>query len=142
MTTKMIKTKNFKLAIYSGGNEDANKIALVLPGRLDTKDYVHMTSHVDFLAERGYYALSFDMPGTWESPGNIAEYTTTNYIKAVNELVDYLGNKPTLLLGHSRGGARWWCEARQWSKWDARWCGWKRVVLRSGAARRWHEAWK
>src|SRR3990167_4608093 len=105
MTTKMIKTKNFKLAIYSGGNEDANKIALVLPGRLDTKDYVHMTSHVDFLAERGYYALSFDMPGTWESPGNIAEYTTTNYIKAVNELVDYLGTKPTLLIGHSRGGS-------------------------------------
>src|SRR3990167_8571891 len=102
---KFIKTKSFELAVYARGDEKASRVALVLPGRLDTKDYVHMTSHVDFLAKRGYHALSFDMPGTWESPGNIAEYTTTNYIKAVNELVDYLGNKPTLLLGHSRGGS-------------------------------------
>ena len=32
-------------------------------------------------------------------------YTTTNYLKAINELIEYFGNKPTLLLGHSRGGA-------------------------------------
>ena len=100
-----IKTKNFELAVYAKGNEGAAKIALVLPGRLDTKDYVHMRSHVDFLAANGFFALSFDPPGTWESPGGIELYTTTNYIKAINELIEYFGNKPTLLLGHSRGGA-------------------------------------
>src|SRR3989344_320469 len=100
---EMIKTKNFQLAVYAKGNEGAAKIALVLPGRLDTKDYVHMRSHVDFLAERGFFAVSFDPPGTWESAGGIELYTTTNYIQSVNELIEYFGNKPTLLLGHSRG---------------------------------------
>src|SRR3990167_2532913 len=100
-----IKTKNFELAVYAKGNEGAAKIALVLPGRLDTKDYVHMRSHVDFLAANGFFALSFDPPGTWESPGGIELYTTTNYIRAINELIEYFGNKPTLLLGHSRGGS-------------------------------------
>ncbi len=101
---KFIETPSFKLATYSKGDENASKLALVLPGRLDTKDYVHMTSHVDFLAKRGYYALAFDPPSSWESPGDIKNYSTTNYLKAVNELIDQI-NKPTLLLGHSRGGA-------------------------------------
>ncbi len=73
-------------------------------GRLDTKDYVHNTSLIDYLGEHGYHALSFDPPGTWESPGGIELYTTINCIKAVNELIEYFGNKPTVLIGHSRGG--------------------------------------
>lgn len=101
----IIQTASFQLAVYQQGNEQADKFALVLPGRLDTKDYAHMHSHVDSLAERGYLALSFDPPGTWESPGGIELYTTTNYLKAVDELIEYFGNKPTLLVGHSRGGS-------------------------------------
>ncbi len=100
----IIQTTSFKLATISKGDPDAPKLALVLPGRLDTKDYVHMTSLVDFLATRGYLAVSFDPPGTWDSPGNIEIYSTTNYIKAINELIEHFGNRPTVLLGHSRGG--------------------------------------
>jgi pimeloyl-ACP methyl ester carboxylesterase len=57
------------------------------------------------LSEQGFLALSFDPPGTWESPGDITEYTTSNIIKAINELIEYFGNRPTILIGHSRGGA-------------------------------------
>ena len=99
-----IKTKTFDLAVYAKGDPSSPKIAIVIPGRLDTKDYVHNISLVDFLASRGYFALSFDPPGTWESPGNIELYTTTNCLKAVDELIEHFGNKPTLLAGHSRGG--------------------------------------
>jgi len=101
----IIQTKSFKLAIYAQGDSSSPKLALVLPGRLDTKDYAHMQSHVDYLASKGYYAISFDPPGTWESPGDIELYTTTNYLKAINELIEYYGNKPTLIMGHSRGGS-------------------------------------
>ena len=101
---KFIETQSFKLAVYAKGDDNAKKLALVLPGRLDTKDYVHMTSHADFLANKGFYAVSVDPPFSWESPGDIANYSTTSYLKAVNELIDQI-NKPTLLLGHSRGGA-------------------------------------
>jgi len=64
-----------------------------------------MASHVDYLADRGYFAFSFDPPGTWESPGSIDLYTMTNYLKAINELIGLFGNKPTVLMGHSRGGS-------------------------------------
>ncbi len=101
----VIKTKSFELAVLSRGDRSAKKLALILPGRLDTKDYACFPSHADYLAERGFYAVAFDPPGTWESPGSIDLYTTTNYIKAVNELIEYFGNRPTLLIGHSRGAA-------------------------------------
>jgi pimeloyl-ACP methyl ester carboxylesterase len=29
----------------------------------------------------------------------------TNYLKAMNELIEHFGNRPTLLVGHSRGGS-------------------------------------
>ncbi len=101
----IIKTKSFNLAIYSRGHSSANKFALVLPGKLGTKDYPHMHSHVEYLAKKGFLALTFDPPGTWESPGDISLYTMTNYILAANELIELYGNKPTFIMGHSFGGA-------------------------------------
>lgn len=95
MIMNIIKTKNFELAVYTKGDQDSPKLALVLPGRLDTKDYIHNTSLVDYLASQSYIALSFDPPGTWESSGNIELYTTTNYLKAVDELIEHFGNKQT-----------------------------------------------
>ena len=100
----MVKTKSFELAVYQKGDPSSLRLAIIIPGRLDTKDYIHNTSLVDFLADREYLALSFDPPGTWESPGDIELYTMTNYLKSVDELIEHFGNKPTLLAGHSRGG--------------------------------------
>lgn len=100
----IIKTKTFELAVYQKGYPSLPKLAIVIPGRLDTKDYAHNTSLVNYFASQGYFALSFDPPGTWESPGDIDLYTTTNLIKSVNELIEFFGNKPTILAGHSRGG--------------------------------------
>lgn len=101
---KIIKTKSFELAIITRGDENSDKIAIALPGRLDTKDYACFPQHLEFLADKGFFAISFDPPGTWESPGGIELFTTTNYIKAVDELIEYFGNKDTFLIGHSRGG--------------------------------------
>lgn len=99
-----VKTENFDVAIYAKGDPASARLAIVTPGRLDTKDYLHNISLVDYLATRGFYAISFDPPGTWESPGSIDLYTTTNCIRVVGELIEHFGNKPTLLAGHSRGG--------------------------------------
>jgi len=58
---------------------------------------------VGYLAGKGFYALTFDPPGTWESPGDISLYTVANYLKVIYELIEHFGNKPTFLMGHSRG---------------------------------------
>lgn len=102
---EIIKTPSFELAIYKQGSDNAEQLMLCLPGRLDTKDYPNMRGHVDYFGQREYLAISFDPPGTWESSGGIELYTMTNYIKAIDELTAYFGNKPTVLLGHSRGGS-------------------------------------
>jgi len=99
-----IKTPSFELAVYQRGDVYAKKLAIVLPGLLDPKSYPHMQAHVDFLADHGFLALSFDPPGTWESSGSISDYTMTNYLYAVDEIITYFGDKPTLTLGHSLGG--------------------------------------
>lgn len=101
----LVKTESFELAILSKGNPNSKKLALVLPGKLDTKDYSHMINHVNFLAGLGFFALSFDPPGTWESPGDIDLYNVTNYLKAINELISYYGDRPAFVMGHSRGGS-------------------------------------
>lgn len=101
----LIKTKSFELAVFTRGNESAQRIAILIPGRLDTKDYGNFVSHAEFLATRGFFVVAFDPAGTWESPGTIDLVTTTNYLKEVNELIEYFGNRPTLLMGHSRGSA-------------------------------------
>lgn len=85
MHMKEIKTPSFELAVHTRGSEDAAKLMLCLLRRLDTKDYAHMRSHVDHFASNGHPALSFDPPGTWESPGDIALHTVTNYLRAVME---------------------------------------------------------
>lgn len=101
----IIKTESFRLAVNIKGDLNSNKIAILLPGRLDTKDYQCFDRHLEYLAGKGFFAVCFDPPGTWDSPGSIKLLTTTNYIKSTNELIDYYGNRPTLLIGHSRGGA-------------------------------------
>lgn len=101
----IVETKSFQLAINSKGSPESPRLAIVMPGRLDTKDYDCFNRHLDYLAGKGFYAVALDPPGIWESPGGTELFNTTNYIQAVKELIEYFGNKPTLLLGHSRGGA-------------------------------------
>lgn len=101
---KMIKTNTFELAVNAVGNPDSERMMLSLPGRLDTKDYVHIQSHMEYFADKGYFTVSFDPPGTWESAGDISLYTTPNYLKAIHEIIAHFGNRPTVTLGHSRGG--------------------------------------
>lgn len=99
-----IKTLHFTLAVYMTGDPGAKRLALCLPGYCDTKDYPDMRTHADLLGKRGYCAVAFDPPGTWGSAGDITEYTTTNYLQAIDELIAHFGHRPTLLVGKSMGG--------------------------------------
>lgn len=101
----IIKTHSFELSVLTRGEESSKYLALILPGRLDTKDYSNFVSHAEYLARKKFYAVAIDPPGTWESPGDISLYTTTNYLRTIKELIEHFDNRPTLLIGHSRGAA-------------------------------------
>ncbi len=98
-----IQTSKFQISAYVRGDESAEKVAIIMPGFLDTKDYAHVRSHVEFLGDRGYYAIGIDMPGTWGSSGAISDFTITNCLRVVDELLKKF-NKPAILVGHSNGG--------------------------------------
>lgn len=85
-----------------------DKLAILCPGYLDTKDYEHLVELADVLSKKGYTAVRFDPTGTWESEGDIADYTTTQYLTDVRSVLEYMLKRSTfnhvLLAGHSRGG--------------------------------------
>lgn len=94
---------DFDISVYAAGDVHAPRFAIVLPGFLDSKDYPHMHSHVDYLGSLGYFAMTLDFPGTWYSGGAIEDYTVTNCLKIIAQLIAE-HSKPTLLIGHSNGG--------------------------------------
>ena len=86
----------------------ASKLAILCPGFLDTKNYSHLVELAKTLANGGYTVVRFDPTGTWESEGEIAEYTTSQYLSDVESVLERMlrefGYKHILLGGHSRGG--------------------------------------
>jgi uncharacterized protein len=75
---------------------------------LDSKDYTHLTALAERLSERGYTVVRFDPTGTWDSDGDIAEYSTSQYLSDIQSVIEYMlkqGKYASILLGgHSRGG--------------------------------------
>lgn len=82
------------------------KIALLLPGYLDSPDYLHLRTFDKRLSELGYTVERLDACNLWKT-GDVENYTITNFIKQIKERVDsYKNQNPTevVLIGHSMGG--------------------------------------
>jgi len=81
------------------------KLALLLPGYLDSPDYLHMKIFEKRLKELGYVVERLDPCNLWKT-GDINNYSITNYIKQIKERVEsYKNKKPEeiVLIGHSLG---------------------------------------
>lgn len=87
---------------------ETGKLAILCPGYLDSKDYDHLVQLAKTLATRGYAVVRFDPIGTWESDGEMNNYTAANYLACIQSVKDYMlrsGKYDFILLGgHSRGG--------------------------------------
>lgn len=109
---EQIRIKNSKgqniAAVVNYSSKPYNRLAILCPGYLDTKDYAHLAILAERLIEKGYTVVRFDPTGTWESEGDISEYTTTQYLADVKSVMDYMiskgGYTDVLVGGHSRGG--------------------------------------
>ena len=95
-------------AVIHHPEKRSGQLAILCPGYLDTKDYKHLVGHAEALCSLGYTVVRFDPTGTWESEGDISDYTTSQYladVKSVLEHMLYDGEYEHILLGgHSRGG--------------------------------------
>ncbi len=95
-------------AVIHFPKEKTNRLAILCPGFLDSKDYNGLLYLAEALSEKGYTTVRFDPTGTWESEGDISEYTMTQYLKDIGSVKEYMlqnGSYDQILLaGHSRGG--------------------------------------
>jgi pimeloyl-ACP methyl ester carboxylesterase len=87
---------------------ETDRLAVLCPGFLDSKDYRHLVMLADRLCEEGFSVVRFDPIGVWESSGDISEYTMTQYLEDIRSVLEYMlgrgAYRQVLLGGHSRGG--------------------------------------
>lgn len=82
------------------------KVALLLPGFLDSPDYLHMKTFEKRLRELGYLTERLDPCHLWRT-GKIEDYSITNYLKQIRERVLFYSlqhPEEIVLIGHSLGG--------------------------------------
>lgn len=101
------KGQNIAAVVHSPQIE-SDKLAVLCAGNLDSKDYLHLVKLAELLCEKGYTAVRFDATGTWESEGETEQYSTTQYLKDIQSVLDFMLSqkqyKEVLIAGHSRGG--------------------------------------
>lgn len=106
--TKIPSTKGRLAAAVHYPKNKTDKLAILCPGYLDSKDYKGLAGLAEILEERGYAVVRFDPTGTWKSEGDISDYTTLQYLEDIKNILDYMlsqsNYKQILLGGHSRGG--------------------------------------
>jgi pimeloyl-ACP methyl ester carboxylesterase len=81
------------------------KVALLLPGYLDSPNYLHMMIFEKRLKELGYLVERVDPCNLWTS-GNIDSYTITNFLKQIKERANFYNEQnldEITLIGHSQG---------------------------------------
>ncbi len=81
------------------------KLALLLPGFLDSPDYLHMLTFEKGLKKLGFTVERLDTCNLWKT-SNVKDYTITNYIHQITERVNVYKNKDldeVVLIGHSLG---------------------------------------
>lgn len=82
------------------------ELALLLPGYLDSPDYLHMLIFEKGLKEMGYAVERLDPCNLWKTK-DTNNYTITNFIKQIKDRVDYYKKQnpeEIVLIGHSMGG--------------------------------------
>jgi hypothetical protein len=95
-------------AVIHKPTKETEKLAILCTGFLDFKDYKHLVLLAEELVKKDFTVVRFDPTGTWESEGSISDYSTTQYLKDVKSVIDYMMKNGSytfaLLGGHSMGG--------------------------------------
>lgn len=81
------------------------KVALLLPGYLDSPDYLHLITFEKGLIDLGYTVERLDLGDLWKT-GDPKNYTVSHFIEQIKARIDYYkpqNPEEILLLGHSRG---------------------------------------
>ena len=107
-TAAIVPSSKGNLAVVINTPEPTTgRLAVLCPGFLDSKDYAGLVGLAEALCSRGYTVVRFDPTGTWDSDGDIADYSTTQYLIDIRAVIEFMLthglHNHILLGGHSRG---------------------------------------
>jgi pimeloyl-ACP methyl ester carboxylesterase len=83
------------------------KLALLLPGYIESPDYLHLVVIDEGLSGLGYKVVRVDPCLLWAT-GEVENYILTNYIKQIKEIIDSYESdnlEEVVLVGHSLGAS-------------------------------------
>jgi uncharacterized protein len=95
--------------IIDYAKQNSERLVILLPGFLDSKDYLHLQELAKDLVEKGYIVVRFDPTGIWKSEGETSDYNLTQYVSDLETVlkeikVQYPLLEKVILIGHSLGG--------------------------------------
>lgn len=82
------------------------KLAIILPGYLDSSDYLHIKIISKRFVQMGFVVETPDPCGLWKND-DMENYSVSNYLKQILTIIDSYKNKSPeeiILIGHSLGG--------------------------------------
>jgi len=81
------------------------KLAIILPGFLDSKDYPHLVDLDNEFKKLGFSTVRLNPTGTWGDEQNITKYSISQYLEDIDEVINQSGKQDRIVLaGHSLGG--------------------------------------
>ncbi len=88
---------------------NSNKLLVLCPGFLDSKDYLGLTRIAELISRKHEYTVvTFDPTGTWSSDGRIDNYSITQTLQDFNSIIEYMKTRGVyshlVVGGHSLGG--------------------------------------
>jgi len=92
-------------------------VGVFLPGFASTMAGSKSTLLARFARQQGWPWCRFDYRGVGESDGNFAELTLSRYLEDLALVLDFIGDRPVLLVGSSLGG---WVAALAGQRWPQR----------------------
>jgi len=81
-----------------------SKLAILLPGFLDSPDYPHLVELDKELTRLGYEVVRVNPTGTWEPNADFNQYSMSHILGQVNDIVSQHPNHTIIAAGHSLGG--------------------------------------
>ncbi len=85
-----------------------HKFIVICPSFLGSKDYENVVRMTEMFAQCGYTAVRFNPTGTWTSEGCISDYTITQYLTDIRNVIAYMEMEHNFthstVCGHSIGG--------------------------------------
>ena len=90
---------------YTPGSSEDGPLIVIGHGVTANKDRTWAVELAEGLAAAGLASLRFSFSGNGESDGDFRESTVTKEVKDLGAVLDTVGQRPIVYVGHSMGGA-------------------------------------